>query len=93
MLGHDFHVTSIFCLHCALYQIRTWKLFDNGKKFCSGKNQKRKKVHGKKEKRKKEKKKTGPKEKVRVPFCQEKKKNSFVKANGTDGAPRWRPDF
>ena len=56
MLGRDFHVTSIFCLHCALYQIRTWKLFDNGKKFCSGKNQKRKKVHGKKEKRKKEKK-------------------------------------
>ena len=33
MLGHDFHVTSIFCLHCALYQIRTWKLFDNGKKI------------------------------------------------------------
>ena len=52
----------------------------------------RKKVHGKKE-REKKKKKTGPKEKVRVPFSQEKKKNSFVKANGTDGAPRWRPDF
>ena len=56
MLGHDFHVTSIFCLHCALYQIRTWKLFDNGKKFCPGKNQKRKKVHGKKEREKKKKK-------------------------------------
>ena len=37
MLGHDFHVTSIFCLHCALYQIRTWKLFDNGKNFAQGK--------------------------------------------------------
>ena len=24
---------------------------------------------------------------------EKKKKNSFVKANGTDGAPRWRPDF
>ena len=61
MLGHDFHVTSIFCLHCALYQIRTWKLFDNGKKFCPGKNQKRKKVHGKKEREKKKKKKNRPK--------------------------------
>ena len=47
----------------------------------------------KKKEKKRKKKKTGPKEKVRVPFSQEKKKNSFVKANGTDGAPRWRPDF
>ena len=38
-------------------------------------------------------KKTGPKKKEMVPFCQEKKKNSFVKAVGTGGAPRWRPDL
>ena len=45
-------------------------------------------------KRKKEKKeKTGPSKRERVPFCQEKKKNSSVKAISTDGAPRWRPDF
>lgn len=43
----------------------------------------------KKKEKKRKKKKTGPK----VSFSQEKKKNSFVKANGTDGAPRWRPDF
>ena len=56
---------------------------------------KRKKVLGKKKKTKKKKnktKKTDPK-KERVPFCQEKKKNSFVKAAGTGRAPRWRPDF
>ena len=47
----------------------------------------------KKKEKKRKKKKKGPKEKVRVPLCQEKKKNSFVKANGTDGVPRWRPDF
>ena len=46
-----------------------WKLFDYGKI----KNWK--KVLGKERKKK-----TGPKKKERVPFCQEKKKNFFVKA-------------
>ena len=47
----DFHVISIFCLHCALYKSHTWKVFVYGNIF------------------------------------------SFVKATGTGGAPRWRPDF
>ena len=92
MLGHEFHVTSIFCLHCALYQIRTWKLFDNGKKFCPRKNQKRKKVHGKKE-REKKKKKNRPKGESKSTIQPREEKKFFVKANGTDGAPLWRPDF
>ena len=53
---------------------------------------KRKKVVSEK-KLKKLKNKTGFKKKRRVPICQEKKKTSFVKATGTGGAPRWRPDF
>ena len=52
----------------------------------------RKKVVSEK-KFKKLKNKTGLKKKARVPICQEKKKISFVKATGTGGAPRWRPDF
>ena len=63
----QFHVISIFCLlrlHRALYKIHMWKLFDYGKI----KNWK--KVLGKERKKKK----TGPKKKERVPFCQEKKK-------------------
>ena len=63
------------------------------KNFAQGKIKSGRKSMVKKKEKKRKKKKTGPKEKVRVPFSQEKKKNSFVKANGTDGAPRWRPDF
>ena len=66
MLRLNFHVISIFCLlrlHRALYKIHMWKLFDYGKI----KNWK--KVLGKERKKK-----TGPKKKERVPFCQEKKK-------------------
>ena len=55
------------------------------KHHCTWKNQMWKNVLGGK--------KTGPKKKEMVPFCQEKKKNSFVKAVGTGGAPRWRPDL
>ena len=55
------------------------------KYHCTWKNQMWKNVLGGK--------KTGPKKKEMVPFCQEKKKNSFVKAVGTGGAPRWRPDL
>ena len=29
MLGLVFHVISIFCLHCALHKIPTWKFPDN----------------------------------------------------------------
>ena len=59
-----------FCLHCALYKIHTWKLFAHGKiksrrKSLVGKKKMKKKFWTKEE-RKKE----------RVPFCQEKKKNS-----------------
>ena len=58
------------------------------KNLCSWENQKRKKVPGEKIKKK-----TDPKKKERVPFCQKKEKNSFLKTTGTGGAPRWRPDF
>ena len=34
MLGLDFHVIFIFCLHCALYKIHAWKLFVYGKIFA-----------------------------------------------------------
>ena len=57
------------------------------KDLCSWKNQKWKKVLGKM------KKKRGRKKKERVPFCQEKGKNFFVKATSSSGASRWRPDF
>ena len=43
--------------------------------------------------KKKRKKKTSPKKKERVPFCQEKKKTSFVIETGTGGALHWHPDF
>ena len=85
MLGLDFHLISIYCLHHALYKIHTWKLFVYGKIFARGKIKIGRKSLGKKEK------KTGPKKKERVPFCQEKKKKCFVKV--TEGTPSWRPDF
>ena len=83
-----FHVISIFCLQRALSTIHTWKLFAYGKIFAH-----RKIKNGKKSLVKKLKKKTDPKKKERVPFCQKKEKNSFLKTTGTGGAPRWRPDF
>ena len=73
MLGLDFHLISIYCLHHALYKIHTWKLFVYGKIFARGKIKIGRKSLGKKEK------KTGPKKKERVPFCQEKKKNPLLK--------------
>ena len=73
MLGLDFHLISIYCLHHALYKIHTWKLFVYGKIFARGKIKIGRKSSGKKEK------KTGPKKKERVPFCQEKKKNPLLK--------------
>ena len=59
------------------------------KNLCSWKNQKQKKVVRKKKKGKK----TNPKKEERVPFCQEKKKTSFVIETGTGGALHWHPDF
>ena len=58
MLRLDFHVISLFCLHCALYKIHTWKLFVSGKIFAHGKiNSGRESLGEKKEK------KAGPKKK------------------------------
>ena len=37
MLGLDFHLISIFCLHRALFKIRTWKHFGHGNIFAHGK--------------------------------------------------------
>ena len=73
MLGLDFRLISIYCLHHALYKIHTWKLFVYGKIFARGKIKIGRKSLGKKEK------KTGPKKKERVPFCQKKKKNPLLK--------------
>ena len=49
MLGLDFHVISMFRLHRALNKIHAQKLLVYRKAFAHGKNQKRKKVFGKKE--------------------------------------------
>ena len=46
-----------------------------------------------KEKEKKRKKKNRPKGESKSTIQPREEKNSFVKANGTEGAPRWRPDF
>ena len=96
MLGLNFNIISIFCLHRTLYKIHMWKLFVYGKIFARGKTKSGRKSLVKKDKNKNKQKqtktKTGQKKKERVPFCQEKKK-SFVKATGTGGALRWRPDF
>ena len=75
MLRLDFRVTSIFCLHHALYKIHTWKL------FAYGKIKSERETLVKKEKRKKKK------------IMSRQETNSFVKATGTGGAPRWRLDF
>ena len=84
ILGLDFHLIFIFNLHRALYIIHTWKFFVYGNIIARGKIKCGKKSLGEKK---------GPKKKEMVPFCQEKKKNSFEKAVGTGGAPRWRPDL
>ena len=84
ILGLDFHLIFIFYLHRALCKIHTWKFFVYRNIIARGKIKCREKSLGEKK---------GPKKKEMVPFCQEKKKNSFVKAVGTGGAPRWRPDL
>ena len=74
ILGLDFYLIFIFNLHRALYKIHTWKFFVYGNIIARGKIKCGKKSLGEKK---------GPKKKEMVPFCQEKKKNSFVKAVGT----------
>ena len=71
MLGLDFHVIFIFCLHFALYKIHTWKLFVYEKIFAHGKINQQKKVLGKKKIKNKKQAQT---EKEGVPLCQVKKK-------------------
>ena len=78
MLGLNFNIISIFCLHRTLYKIHMWKLFVYGKIFARGKTKSGRKSLVKKDKNKNKQKqtktKTGQKKKERVPFCQEKKK-------------------
>ena len=83
ILGLDFYLIFIFNLHRALYKIHTWKFFVYGNIIARGKIKCGKKSLGEKK---------GPKKKEMVPFCQEKKKNSFVKAVGTSStlASRFR---
>ena len=85
MLGLDFHLISINCLHHALYKIHTWKLFVYGKIFARGKIKIGRKSLGKKEK------KNRPQEERKGTILSRKEKKSFVKV--TEGTPRWRPDF
>ena len=56
MLGHDFHVTSIFCLHCALHRARGSSLIIE-KNFAQGKIKSGRKSMVKKKREKKKKKK------------------------------------
>ena len=85
MLGLDFHLISIYCLHHALYKIHTWKLFVYGKIFARGKIKIGRKSLGKKEKINR------PQEERKGTILSRKEKKSFVKVTG--GTPRWRPDF
>ena len=83
ILGLDFYLIFIFNLHRALYKIHTWKFFVYGNIIARGKIKCGKKSLGEKK---------GPKKKEMVPFCQEKKKISFVKAVDTSStlASRFR---
>ena len=42
---------TVFCLHRALYELHTWKLFDHGKIFAHGKIKSGRKSLGKKKKK------------------------------------------
>ena len=65
LTGLVFSVFSIFCLHCALYKIHTQKLFAHEQVVYLQKNQKQKKVFGK---RKKKKENRSKEERKRIPF-------------------------
>ena len=76
-VGTRFHVISIFYLRCAHDKIHTWNsllLEKSSGKIKGGRKSsvKKKKKSPLKKERKEE----------RVPFCPEKKKNSFLKATG-----------
>ena len=62
------------------------------KNFAQGKIKSGRKSMVKK-KEKKRKKKNRPKGESKSTIQPREEKKFFVKANGTDGAPRWRPDF
>ena len=82
MLGLDFHLISIF------FDIAHFPKFKRGSSLFMEKSllvEKSKAEESPWENIRK-KKKTGLKKKERVPFCQEKKKNPFVKVTGTGGA-------
>ena len=95
MLGLNFNIISIFCLHRTLYKIHMWKLFVYGKIFARGKTKSGRKSLVKKDKNKnkqKQKQKQAKRRKKEY-HSDKKRKKSFVKATGTGGALRWRPDF
>ena len=81
MLGLDFHLVSIF------FDIAHFPKFKRGSSLFMEKSllvEKSKAEESPWENIRK--KKTGLKKKEGVPFCQEKKKNPFVKVTGTGGA-------
>ena len=82
MLGLVFHVISIFYLHRALDKIHTWGSLLMEKSLLR-KDQGWKKVLGKKKRPLK-------KEGKKKEYHSVQKRNSFVKATGTVGAPHWR---
>ena len=73
----------VYITHFAKF---TRGIFAHGKIFAHG-DRKGKKVHDTKRKKK-----NRPK-KERKYHSVKKRKNFFVKVTGTDGAPRWGPDF
>ena len=82
MLGLVFYVISIFYLHRALDKIHTWSSLLMEKSLLR-KNQRWKKVLGKKKRPLK-------KERKKKEYHSVQKRNSFVKATDTVGAPYWR---
>ena len=93
MLGLNFNIISIFCLHRTLYKIHMWKLFVYGKIFARGKTKSGRKSLVKKDKNKNKQKQKQAKRRKKEYHSVKKRKKSFVKATGTGGALRWRPDF
>ena len=91
MLRLDCHVIFIFCLHRAIYKhVEAVCLWINR---CSWKNKEREKVLCMNKKNDIKRKKNRPKEERKSTILSRNENNSFVKATGTGGAPRWRQDF
>ena len=70
-----------------------WKLFVYGKIFARGKTKSGRKSLVKKDKNKNKQKQKQAKRRKKEYHSVKKRKKSFVKATGTGGALRWRPDF